>query len=76
MPDLLDMPAGTFPEIIPLTSPQDEIARIANEVAAFVKHGMSKRDLLLLHSDGEVVKKSDPCHRGPIGKRFSQGSEE
>lgn len=54
--NLLDMRADAVPEIIPLTSPQGEIVRIANEVAAFVKHGMPKRDLLLLYSDGEGAK--------------------
>ncbi len=48
------MPPGVFPEIIPLTSPQDEITRIANELAGSVKQGYPKKDLLLLHNN--VVK--------------------
>ena len=56
VPDLLDMPNGAFPQLIPLTSPQDEIVRVANEAAEFVKQGMSRRDLLLLHPDGEGVR--------------------
>lgn len=51
-PDLLNMPNGAFPQIIPLTSPQDEIIRVANEVADFVKKGMPKRHLLVLHTNG------------------------
>jgi superfamily I DNA/RNA helicase len=51
-PDLLNMPNGAFPQIIPLTSPQDEITRVANEVASLVKQGLPKKHLLLLHSDG------------------------
>lgn len=51
-PDLLDMPNGVFPQIITLTSPQDEITRVANEVAGLVQQGFPKRHLLLLHSDG------------------------
>jgi DNA helicase IV len=51
-PDLLNMPNGVFPQIIPLTSPQDEIIRIANEVADFVKKGMPKNHLLVLHTNG------------------------
>jgi superfamily I DNA/RNA helicase len=51
-PDLLNMPNGAFPQIISLTSPQDEIARVANEVAGMVKQGFPKKHLLLLHSDG------------------------
>ena len=54
-PDLLDMPTGAFPEIITLTSPQDEITRIANEAASFVKKGLPKSHLLLLHTDGQGV---------------------
>lgn len=55
-PDLLNMPGGAFPQVIPLTSPQDEIARVANEVADFVKQGLPRKHLLLLHPDGEGVK--------------------
>jgi superfamily I DNA/RNA helicase len=51
-PDLLNMPNGAFPQVITLTSPQDEIIRIANEVAGLVKQGLPKKHLLLLHSDG------------------------
>ena len=35
---------------------QDEIARVANEVASLVKQGFPKRCLLLLHTDGWEVK--------------------
>jgi hypothetical protein len=56
VPDLLNMPNGAFPQIIPLESPQDEIARVANEVESLVKQGFPKRHLLLLHSDAWGVK--------------------
>ncbi len=56
VPDLLDMPHGAFPQIISLTSPQDEITRVANEVSSLVKQGFPKKHLLLLHSDGWGVK--------------------
>jgi superfamily I DNA/RNA helicase len=56
VPDLLNMPSGAFPEIIPMTSPQDEIARLANEVASLVKQGIPKKHLLLIHMDGYGVK--------------------
>lgn len=56
IPDLMNMPTGAFPQIIPMTSPQDEIARVANEVEGFVKKGMPRKHLLLLHPDGEGVK--------------------
>jgi hypothetical protein len=53
MPDLLNMPNGVFPELITFTSAQDEIARIANEVTSFIKQGFPRKDLLLLHKDGQ-----------------------
>ena len=56
VPDLLNMPSGAFPEIISLTSQQDEITRLANEVAGFVKKGYPKWHLLLFHTDGQGVR--------------------
>jgi superfamily I DNA/RNA helicase len=56
VPDLMEMPNGAFPQLIPLTSPQDEIARVANEVADFVRQGKPRKHLLLLHPNGEGVK--------------------
>jgi superfamily I DNA/RNA helicase len=55
VPDLLTMPNGAFPQIIPLTSPQDEIARVANEVVEFVQKGFPRKHLLVLHTKGEGV---------------------
>lgn len=49
-PDILNMPNGAFPELIPLTSSQDEVARVANEVENLVKQGLPKRHILLLHA--------------------------
>lgn len=56
LPDLLNMPRGVFPQLIPLSSIQDEIVRLANEVANFVRQGMPKNHLLLLHSNWRGVK--------------------
>jgi superfamily I DNA/RNA helicase len=56
VPDILNMPNGAFPQIINLTSPQDEIARVANEVETLVKQGFPKKHLLLLHTDGMGVR--------------------
>lgn len=67
-PDLFNMPAGVLPEIIPLTSPQDEITRLANEVAGFVKQGFPKQHLLLLHSDGNGVKSLVQAINHRLGK--------
>jgi superfamily I DNA/RNA helicase len=55
-PDLINMSStGTIPQIISLDSSQDEITRVANEVAEFVKKGYPKKDLLLLHANGQGV---------------------
>ena len=44
------MPNSVFPELIPLTSPQDEVAQVANEVENLVKQGLPKRHILLFHA--------------------------
>ncbi len=54
-PDILNMPNGAFPEVIALTSAQDEIARVANEVAEFLRKGYPRKHLLLLHANGQGV---------------------
>jgi len=68
VPDLLNMPSGVFPEIISLTSPQDEIARLANEVADFVKKGCPKQHLLLFHTDGRGVRSLIEIINARLGK--------
>jgi len=67
-PDLLNMPSGAFPQIIPLTSPQDEITRLANEVAGFVEQGCPKKHLLLLHSSGSGVRSLVQAINERLGK--------
>ncbi len=53
VPDLLNMPSGAFPEIIPMTSPQDEITRFANEAGSLIKQGLPQKDLLIIRTDGQ-----------------------
>ncbi len=55
-PDILNMPNGAFPQIITLASAQDEIARVSNEVADFLKQGYPRKDLLILHANGQGTK--------------------
>jgi superfamily I DNA/RNA helicase len=50
-PDLLEMPGGAFPQIIPLTSEQDEITRVVNEIDQLIQQGIPKRHLLIIHTD-------------------------
>jgi superfamily I DNA/RNA helicase len=54
-PDMLNMPNGVFPQVIVLSSAQDEISRVANEVAEFIGQGYPREHLLLLHTSGEGV---------------------
>jgi len=51
VPNLLDMPTGAFPQIIPLSSAQDEITRVANEVADFLGKGFPRNDIYVLHAN-------------------------
>jgi superfamily I DNA/RNA helicase len=55
VPDMLNMPDGVFPKIINLSSAQDEIARVANEVAEFLRQGYPRNHLLILHVNGQGV---------------------
>jgi superfamily I DNA/RNA helicase len=52
-PDMLNMPNGVFPQVIGLATAQDEIARVANEVAEFIRQGLPRNHLLILHANGE-----------------------
>jgi superfamily I DNA/RNA helicase len=54
-PDLFDMPNGVLPQVISLASAQDETARVANEVEAFVRQGLPRQHLLVLHANGRGV---------------------
>jgi len=68
IPDILNMPNGAFPEILSLTSSQDEVARVANEVELLVKQGFPKKHLLLLHTDGTGVKRLIQAIEDRLGK--------
>jgi|WetSurMetagenome_2_1015567.scaffolds.fasta_scaffold149109_2 superfamily I DNA/RNA helicase len=49
---MLNMPNGAGPQINSLTSAQDEIARVVNEVEEFIKQDYPRQHLLLLHANG------------------------
>ncbi|MEJ2709645.1 MAG: AAA family ATPase [Anaerolineales bacterium] len=66
-PDLFSLPNGPFPLLIPLSSSQDEIARLANEVAALAKQGVPLRDLLVLHAGWQGVKALIAAIRARLG---------
>lgn len=50
-PDLMEMPGGAFPDVIPLTSEQDEVTRVVNEVERLVQAGLPRRHILIIHAD-------------------------
>jgi superfamily I DNA/RNA helicase len=54
-PDLLDMPPGVTPDIIPLTSTQDEITRVVNQIETLLQQGLPRRHLLIIHADWRGV---------------------
>jgi hypothetical protein len=50
-PNLLDMPSGALPVVIPLTSPQDESTRVMNEIRELVRAGVPLGHILIIHAD-------------------------
>jgi hypothetical protein len=55
-PDLAHMPNGVVPVVIPLTSPQDEITRVINELRQLAQGGVPWGDILLIHASWEEVR--------------------
>ncbi|MEW6504735.1 MAG: UvrD-helicase domain-containing protein [Chloroflexota bacterium] len=56
-PDLTQMPTGVIPQLLVLNNPQDEITRVANEIAALLEQGIPRQHILILHSQGEGVQR-------------------
>lgn len=54
-PNLREMPDGVVPILIPLTTPQDEITRVVNEIAQLVECGVPPQHILVLHADWQGV---------------------
>jgi hypothetical protein len=50
-PDLMNMPRGVLPVLLPVRSAQDEVSIVATEIALLHKHGYPLRDLLVLHAE-------------------------
>lgn len=53
VPDVYHMPNGVLPVVIPLTSEQDEITRVVNEVKQLHQSGIPWRDILIIHANYE-----------------------
>ena len=75
-PDLFNMPSGVLPIIIPLDSSQDEIARVANEVAELVKRGEHRKNILLLHADGNGAKSLVQAINRRLGKDAAMNAKD
>jgi len=52
-PDLLNMPHGAIPVLVPVRSPQDEHASIVNNIKKLDQQGYPLKDILVLHADWE-----------------------
>ncbi len=70
VPDLLNMPVGAVPQLIPLAASQDEIVRVANEIEAFARHGVPLRHILVLHAHWGGVK----ALVAAVQKRLGEGA--
>jgi hypothetical protein len=55
VPNLLEMPHGVVPQIITLTSEQDETTRVVNEIKALQKAGVSLGHIMVIHASYEDV---------------------
>jgi superfamily I DNA/RNA helicase len=55
VPDLMNMPHGLLPILIPLRSGQDEIGRVTAEVEDLKKRGAALQSILILHTEWEGV---------------------
>lgn len=54
-PNLLGMPSGALPFIVPVTSEQDEVTRVVNEVRALHQTGAALGDMLIIHAHWQGV---------------------
>lgn len=55
VPDLLHMPRGVLPVVIPLTSEQDEVTRVINEIRQLHQSGVPWQDILVIHASREEI---------------------
>ncbi|MCC6606079.1 MAG: DEAD/DEAH box helicase [Anaerolineae bacterium] len=53
IPDVDHMPHGVLPVVIPLTSEQDEVTRVINEIGQLHQNGVPWRDILVIHASRE-----------------------
>ena len=56
VPDLAHMPNGILPVVIPLTSPQDEVTRVINEIRQLAQGGVPWGHILVIHASREEIR--------------------
>lgn len=71
VPNLLDMPAGALPVVIPLTSPQDETTRVIGEVRNLLQAGVPPGHILMIHADWRETGKMINRLRQEFGPQFA-----
>ena len=52
-PDMFHMPHGVLPVVIPLTSEQDEVTRVINEIRLLQHNQIPWKDILIIHASWE-----------------------
>jgi hypothetical protein len=67
LPDLSQMPEGVVPVLLPLTSPQDEITRVVNEIVETVAAGVPRRHILVIHPEWWGVERLVTRLSGELG---------
>jgi ATP-dependent exoDNAse (exonuclease V) beta subunit len=50
------MPNGVLPVVIPLTSPQDEVTRVINEIRLLAQGGIPWGHILVIHASREEIR--------------------
>lgn len=55
VPDMSHMPAGVYPVVVPVTSEQDELTRVVNEIRELHEKGVALADILVIHASWETV---------------------
>ena len=56
IPDLAEMPNGVLPVVIPLTSEQDEVTRVINEIRRLVQGGVPWQHILVIHASRSEIR--------------------
>jgi len=54
-PEIWHMPRGALPVIIPLTSAQDEVTRVINEIRQLAQNNVPWQDILLIHASRDEI---------------------